>query len=178
MTVASSEKVQARLQILDERLARLRAERDRLVARASRAERKRETRAHTSAERTSWLSMPQKLKRNVNAANPNTAAALDVRTRTAMVVLWASPGFLVTPVGLVPAGRGGPDRNVIHITNLHTLARGCTASQRVHADSRRRRLGGTDTALECGRQRRADGKGRPARPHKSDEACPEHGDGP
>jgi hypothetical protein len=44
MTAASSEKVQARLQLLDERLARLKAERDRLVARASRAERKRETR--------------------------------------------------------------------------------------------------------------------------------------
>ncbi len=44
MTVASSEKVHARLQLLDERLARLRAERDRLVARASRAERKRDTR--------------------------------------------------------------------------------------------------------------------------------------
>ncbi len=41
--------------------------------------------------------MPQKLKRHANAANPNTAAALDVRIRTAMVVLWASPGFLVFP---------------------------------------------------------------------------------
>ena len=40
----SSEKVRARLEMLDERLARLRAERERLVARATRAERKRDTR--------------------------------------------------------------------------------------------------------------------------------------
>jgi len=38
------EKVRARLQTLDERLARLRAERDRLAARASHAERRRDTR--------------------------------------------------------------------------------------------------------------------------------------
>jgi hypothetical protein len=38
------EKVRARIQALDERLARLRAERDRLAARASRSERKRDTR--------------------------------------------------------------------------------------------------------------------------------------
>jgi hypothetical protein len=40
----SSEKVRARLELLDERLARLRAERERLVARTTRAERKRDTR--------------------------------------------------------------------------------------------------------------------------------------
>ena len=39
-----SEKVRVRLESLDERLARLRAEKDRLVARASRTERKRDTR--------------------------------------------------------------------------------------------------------------------------------------
>ena len=42
--MSQSEKVRARLQLLDERLARLRAEKDRLVARASRTERKRDTR--------------------------------------------------------------------------------------------------------------------------------------
>ncbi len=41
---SSSEKVRARLQVLDERLARLRAARERLTALASRAERKRDTR--------------------------------------------------------------------------------------------------------------------------------------
>jgi hypothetical protein len=40
----NSEKVQARLTSIDERLARLRAERDRLIARASQAERRRDTR--------------------------------------------------------------------------------------------------------------------------------------
>ena len=38
------EKVRAHLQTLDERLARLRAERERLAARASQAERRRDTR--------------------------------------------------------------------------------------------------------------------------------------
>ena len=38
------DKVRARLELLDKRLARLRAERDRLVARASQAERRRDTR--------------------------------------------------------------------------------------------------------------------------------------
>ena len=38
------DKVRARLEILDKRLARLRAERDRLVARASQTERRRDTR--------------------------------------------------------------------------------------------------------------------------------------
>lgn len=38
------EKVRVRLQALDERLARLRSERERLAARASQAERRRETR--------------------------------------------------------------------------------------------------------------------------------------
>ena len=42
--MSSSEKVRIRLQAIDERLARLRAERDRLAARASRAERRRDTR--------------------------------------------------------------------------------------------------------------------------------------
>ena len=42
--MSQSEKVRLRLQSLDERLARLRAERDRLAARASRTERKRDTR--------------------------------------------------------------------------------------------------------------------------------------
>jgi len=42
--MSTPEKVRTRLQRLDERLARLRAERDRLAARASRAERKRDTR--------------------------------------------------------------------------------------------------------------------------------------
>jgi acyl-coenzyme A thioesterase PaaI-like protein len=42
--MSTSDKVRARLQLLDERLARLRADRDRLAARVSRTERKRETR--------------------------------------------------------------------------------------------------------------------------------------
>lgn len=42
--MSPSEKVRARLELLDERLARLRAERERLVARTSHVERKRETR--------------------------------------------------------------------------------------------------------------------------------------
>lgn len=42
--MSQSERVRARLQLLDERLARLRADRDRLLARTSRAERKRDTR--------------------------------------------------------------------------------------------------------------------------------------
>jgi hypothetical protein len=42
--MSNPEKVRARLRSLDERLARLRAERGRLAARASRAERKRDTR--------------------------------------------------------------------------------------------------------------------------------------
>jgi hypothetical protein len=42
--MSQSEKVRARLEALDERLARLRSERDRLAARASRSERKRDTR--------------------------------------------------------------------------------------------------------------------------------------
>ena len=42
--MSSSERVRMRLQTIDERLARLRAERDRLAARASRAERRRDTR--------------------------------------------------------------------------------------------------------------------------------------
>jgi predicted nucleic acid-binding Zn-ribbon protein len=42
--MSQSEKVRARLQLLDERLARLRSEKDRLVARVSRTERKRDTR--------------------------------------------------------------------------------------------------------------------------------------
>ena len=41
---SSSERVRARLQVLDERLARLRAARERLSAQASRTERKRDTR--------------------------------------------------------------------------------------------------------------------------------------
>jgi len=39
-----SEKVRVRLQLIDERLARLRSERDRLAARASQTERRRQTR--------------------------------------------------------------------------------------------------------------------------------------
>lgn len=42
--MSQSEKVRVRLEALDERLARLRSERDRLAARANRAERKRDTR--------------------------------------------------------------------------------------------------------------------------------------
>jgi hypothetical protein len=42
--MSQSEKVRVRLQSLDARLVRLRAERDRLAARASRTERKRDTR--------------------------------------------------------------------------------------------------------------------------------------
>jgi len=42
--MSQTEKVRLRLQSLDERLARLRTERDRLAARASRTERKRDTR--------------------------------------------------------------------------------------------------------------------------------------
>ena len=42
--MAQSEKVRVRLHAIDERLARLRSERDRLVARASHTERRRETR--------------------------------------------------------------------------------------------------------------------------------------
>jgi hypothetical protein len=42
--MSQAEKVRLRLQSLDERLARLRAERDRLSARAGRTERKRDTR--------------------------------------------------------------------------------------------------------------------------------------
>ncbi len=42
--MSQSEKVRARLQLLDERLARRRSEKDRLVARVSRTERKRDTR--------------------------------------------------------------------------------------------------------------------------------------
>jgi hypothetical protein len=44
MTMSRPERVRVRLQALDERLARLRADRDRLAARASESERKRETR--------------------------------------------------------------------------------------------------------------------------------------
>ncbi|MGH9410194.1 MAG: hypothetical protein ACRD1V_12150 [Vicinamibacterales bacterium] len=42
--MSSSEKTRLRLQAIDERLARLRAERDRLAARATQAERRRDTR--------------------------------------------------------------------------------------------------------------------------------------
>jgi hypothetical protein len=42
--MSHSDKVRLRLQSLDERLARLRTERDRLAARASRTERRRDTR--------------------------------------------------------------------------------------------------------------------------------------
>jgi hypothetical protein len=42
--MSQPEKVRARLHAIDERLARLRAEKDRLVARASKTERRRETR--------------------------------------------------------------------------------------------------------------------------------------
>ena len=42
--MSQAEKVRLRLQSLDQRLARLRAERDRLAARASRTERRRDTR--------------------------------------------------------------------------------------------------------------------------------------
>lgn len=42
--MAHTEKVRARVTILDERLARLRAEKDRLLARAGKAERRRDTR--------------------------------------------------------------------------------------------------------------------------------------
>ena len=42
--MSQSERVRVRLEALDERLARLRSERDRLAARASRSERKRDTR--------------------------------------------------------------------------------------------------------------------------------------
>jgi len=42
--MSSSEKVRMRLQAIDERLLRLRAERERLAARAGRAERRRDTR--------------------------------------------------------------------------------------------------------------------------------------
>jgi hypothetical protein len=42
--MSQSERVRIRLKAIDERLARLRAERDRLAARASRTERRRDTR--------------------------------------------------------------------------------------------------------------------------------------
>jgi hypothetical protein len=42
--MSQAEKVRLRLQSLDKRLARLRAERERLIARASRTERRRDTR--------------------------------------------------------------------------------------------------------------------------------------
>lgn len=42
--MSSSEKVRARIRLLDERLARLRSEKERLEARASQAERRRATR--------------------------------------------------------------------------------------------------------------------------------------
>lgn len=42
--MALSERARARIELIDERLARLRAERERLVARTSRVERKRDTR--------------------------------------------------------------------------------------------------------------------------------------
>jgi len=42
--MSSSDKVRVRLEAIDQRLARLRAERDRLAARASQSERRRETR--------------------------------------------------------------------------------------------------------------------------------------
>jgi len=42
--MSTSEKVRARIRLLDERLARLRSEKERLEARASQAERKRATR--------------------------------------------------------------------------------------------------------------------------------------
>ena len=42
--MAQSEKVRARISMLDERLARLRAEKERLLARAGSAERRRDTR--------------------------------------------------------------------------------------------------------------------------------------
>lgn len=42
--MSQSQKVRVRLEALDQRLARLRSERDRLAARASRSERKRDTR--------------------------------------------------------------------------------------------------------------------------------------
>ncbi len=42
--MSQSDTVRARVRLIDERLARLRAERDRLVARANHAERRRETR--------------------------------------------------------------------------------------------------------------------------------------
>ena len=42
--MSASEKTRLRLQAIDERLARLRAERDRLAARATQAERRRDTR--------------------------------------------------------------------------------------------------------------------------------------
>jgi hypothetical protein len=44
IAMSPPEKVRARLEMLDERLARLRAERERLVARTNRVERKRDTR--------------------------------------------------------------------------------------------------------------------------------------
>jgi hypothetical protein len=43
--VPQSEKARIRIQLLDERLARLRMEKNRLIARVSQAERKRDTRA-------------------------------------------------------------------------------------------------------------------------------------
>src|SRR5579871_122203 len=43
-SMSQSDTVRARVRLIDERLARLRAERDRLVARANHAERRRETR--------------------------------------------------------------------------------------------------------------------------------------
>ena len=42
--MSQSEKVRSRLEAIDERLARLRSERDRLAARANQSERKRDTR--------------------------------------------------------------------------------------------------------------------------------------
>jgi len=42
--MSPSDKARARIELLDERLARLRAERERLIARTDRAERKRDTR--------------------------------------------------------------------------------------------------------------------------------------
>ena len=89
----STEKVQTRLQAFDERLARLRAEKERLVARANEAARRRDTRRkivlggtvlaaiehegvpalQTKAELTRWL--------DAHVTRPHDRAVFDLRPR-------------------------------------------------------------------------------------------------
>jgi hypothetical protein len=93
--VAQSEKVRTRLQALDERLARLRAEKSRLIARVSQAERKRDTRckiliggavlAAGDHEGVPPMRSRTELLRWLNAqlARPHDRAAFDLRPHEA-----------------------------------------------------------------------------------------------